>query len=584
MGKDTGITIKIEVRYPSLSSEHSIASNLLYDIITSTKADELIPFERLYVAENAGLKTHKGWHNDLYMKCGCFEKAREYFLKRDHARKLGDIAWILGDLDSAYDYYSRPRTDNKEVFRSDKDWDRLIKLSFFNEEWTSVIRFISEAPISPGLGKGRIILCSSEVAGTPYLNMLAVAVSKCGQPRSQELNTIIEKTFQLDLEGWNRLTAAASVMGDLKIKQLQKRCLPGLASIPALSLDEACAKGKTPRAHAVLSFLRQADDLVAQARRDVKAFVQTGKQKYLDDFLKAVLLPGISSVSQSFLFTAMDNEGYNPTEAPVNRLIKLYSCHPIMNKRYFGRLLDVKFRSKTEISGGDILTGIFQRIGSINSGGGFAIEGIYHFEPKESEWKGILDIPKLTSCRDWAEMRLQEWVFGEGKDETEKVAEIWRKGTAKKVTGPFDTVKSYPRSPREMAEWSNLISLAMNWLEPKWQKEIGTSPWVSENRLFQMIKHTFKPCQVIHHAQPVWLAPQHLDVFIPELSLAIEYMGKQHYEPVEFFGGEEGFHQIVERDREKAATCQKAGINLVYVRYDEDITKRMKEIKQEFLT
>jgi len=35
-----------------------------------------------------------------------------------------------------------------------------------------------------------------------------------------------------------------------------------------------------------------------------------------------------------------------------------------------------------------------------------------------------------------------------------------------------------------------------------------------------------------------WLAPQRLDIFVPALSLAIEYQGEQHFLPLDHLGGD----------------------------------------------
>jgi hypothetical protein len=59
-------------------------------------------------------------------------------------------------------------------------------------------------------------------------------------------------------------------MSESKIKLLQEKSLPRLASQQDLSLDEACNKGNTSRAHAILGFLRTADDLPAKAQKNVK--------------------------------------------------------------------------------------------------------------------------------------------------------------------------------------------------------------------------------------------------------------------------------------------------------------------------
>lgn len=65
------------------------------------------------------------------------------------------------------------------------------------------------------------------------------------------------------------------------------------------------------------------------------------------------------------------------------------------------------------------------------------------------------------------------------------------------------------------------------------------------------------------------------DVFIAGLNIAIEYQGKQHFEPVEFFGGEDAYKKTVERDILKKQLSTKHGINLVYINYWEEISEKL---------
>lgn len=74
------------------------------------------------------------------------------------------------------------------------------------------------------------------------------------------------------------------------------------------------------------------------------------------------------------------------------------------------------------------------------------------------------------------------------------------------------------------------------------------------------------------------------DIFISGLNIAIEYQGKQHYEPVEFFGGEEAFHDLQKRDREKAQLSKENGIKLIYINYWEEITPELIREKIEKVT
>ena len=103
--------------------------------------------------------------------------------------------------------------------------------------------------------------------------------------------------------------------------------------------------------------------------------------------------------------------------------------------------------------------------------------------------------------------------------------------------------------------------------------------WVSERELLNIVKDILPENEVVHQASPEWLGRQRLDIFIPELRLAIEYQGQQHYKPVSLFGGEEGFKQTQERDKLKAKLCAEKGVILIYFRYDESITRKLIETR-----
>ena len=89
--------------------------------------------------------------------------------------------------------------------------------------------------------------------------------------------------------------------------------------------------------------------------------------------------------------------------------------------------------------------------------------------------------------------------------------------------------------------------------------------WVSETRLYHTIKSAFPSTSVIQHGRPDWLGRQHLDVWLPRWRVAVEYHGRQHFEPVEFFGGEATFQDTIERDRRKAELCEENGVTLMVV-------------------
>jgi len=89
--------------------------------------------------------------------------------------------------------------------------------------------------------------------------------------------------------------------------------------------------------------------------------------------------------------------------------------------------------------------------------------------------------------------------------------------------------------------------------------------WISETELFNLIRDSFPDVTVEHHGRPGWLGRQHLDVWIPEWRIAVEYHGDQHFRPVEFFGGEAAFIANQERDRRKERLCLENRVKLFVV-------------------
>jgi hypothetical protein len=95
--------------------------------------------------------------------------------------------------------------------------------------------------------------------------------------------------------------------------------------------------------------------------------------------------------------------------------------------------------------------------------------------------------------------------------------------------------------------------------------------WRSEADLFRLVKKDYEDAEF--HATRPWLSPQHFDVYIPSLKIAIEYQGIQHFISNDFFGGEEGLKKTIERDKRKKNKCLSNGVTLIEWMYDEPIIK-----------
>jgi len=93
--------------------------------------------------------------------------------------------------------------------------------------------------------------------------------------------------------------------------------------------------------------------------------------------------------------------------------------------------------------------------------------------------------------------------------------------------------------------------------------------WKSEFQLFKLINSYYE--DAIYQFRDDWINPQSIDIFIPSKKIAIEYQGIQHYEAIEFFGGEKGLKNNKKRDREKGKKCKKNNIRLIQWKYDEPI-------------
>lgn len=93
------------------------------------------------------------------------------------------------------------------------------------------------------------------------------------------------------------------------------------------------------------------------------------------------------------------------------------------------------------------------------------------------------------------------------------------------------------------------------------EKNVGEQ-WSDETELFYAIKKAFPQFQVIHHGRPDWLGQMHFDVWMPELKIAIEYHGLQHFEAMEHYGGAEALEATKKRDALKRAACERMGVHM----------------------
>lgn len=62
------------------------------------------------------------------------------------------------------------------------------------------------------------------------------------------------------------------------------------------------------------------------------------------------------------------------------------------------------------------------------------------------------------------------------------------------------------------------------------------------------------------------------DFYLPSYNICIEYDGEQHFRPIDFWGGEDGFRKRKTNDGIKNNFCSLSNIKLLRIRYDKDVT------------
>jgi hypothetical protein len=78
---------------------------------------------------------------------------------------------------------------------------------------------------------------------------------------------------------------------------------------------------------------------------------------------------------------------------------------------------------------------------------------------------------------------------------------------------------------------------------------------------------SFERQKKFHDCRNIFELP--FDFYLPKFRIAIEFDGKQHYEPLEFFGGLESYNRLKTNDKIKNDYCEDNYINLIRIRYDQ---------------
>lgn len=145
-------------------------------------------------------------------------------------------------------------------------------------------------------------------------------------------------------------------------------------------------------------------------------------------------------------------------------------------------------------------------------------------------------------------------IFMNGTFKTYSSENIWEKD------------ENYLKVWDDYNKWHNEFN---NLVENLKIKGVINPRWINEFSLY-VITDAFFP-DAIYQYSVEWLGRQSLDIYIPSINTGIEYQGQQHYEPVDFFGGEEGYIKLKELDERKKVLCQENNVKLIEWPYTEEV-------------
>jgi very-short-patch-repair endonuclease len=87
------------------------------------------------------------------------------------------------------------------------------------------------------------------------------------------------------------------------------------------------------------------------------------------------------------------------------------------------------------------------------------------------------------------------------------------------------------------------------------------SKYLDKNDISYYRQHKFPDCKNIFQLP--------FDFYLPKYRTIIEFDGKQHYEPIEHFGGLEAYERLKVNDKIKNDYCEDNYINIIRIRYDQ---------------
>ena len=552
----------------------TIASNLVSTLCWADYYKELKPDEVYYILDTLDIKERftSYWDRpEFYQRVGmahlAINKANKH--GRFSYTQQGDFAWAAGDVNAAECFYeeSIKKGSHHDCWSG---YGGKFRLHFFRKQLEECIKIFRKIcpPHSFYLEynliskrylndrDGIVFNKSTDSLGEKYketspffisngkymLKTVVFAAINTGFI-NDKLREMISDYFEVSEIQINEL--AKSLRGNEKEFIRLKKYIEPKQLKTDNTIDNLIKNGATDKAKKLCEKVLNHEQIIAETEKAIIRFLQSGDEAILDEIVIFNPPFGITEADRIIFDTVLESITKQINQNPERQLVLMRKFGPLCSypqgKRY---LIDGKL---VEVNG---FVDVYRNM-MLNTNYKVLPSDILLCIKKISWYKETVfaDSFFVSQNFEWCNAMLGNYVDSLGHEFL-----------------------------RDKDETIQTIYEAYKYLRERYEDAQNKQTWVSEELLAEAIKSLFGKDNVTQHASPIWLSPQHLDIYLPSYNLAIEYMGKQHYEPVDYFGGEKAFKDNQERDKRKAELCTRMKINLVYVTHEEDVGKRAKEI------
>lgn len=154
--------------------------------------------------------------------------------------------------------------------------------------------------------------------------------------------------------------------------------------------------------------------------------------------------------------------------------------------------------------------------------------------------------------------------------------EIWnldKKGRDAALLHRYDESSAFYADAQK--KWRVFHKIIENEVRDSFNYTLIGERWKEETRLYNVLLEMLPSFKIFRNYRPDWLQRLELDIFIPELSLGIEYQGIQHFQPLQHWGGKEAFQIRKEHDQRKLELAQNNKVSIIYFTYRDTITTEL---------